>query len=404
MARTGSPRFEFAVTPRFDVFYALYTLSGSASTPLEPWRERALLRLPRDFERVAKRVAPLPIFWPLLADAIQGVPGEVSFDEMLSTIREMRVDDLRLNVLSGIFHDRTTVDALVERKTALKQILNDQELPGGELLTHFGLRPYDAGSSAARAINSLLTKPQSYRDELCLVLQRFWESGFRSDWAALEPGLRAESFRLRDLQEDGSTADLARELNLPVSFDEGAREVRPKSGNAIAYDRIDRCYIVPSAFNTRRLWARYETGARRVTLYLPITREIEAANQIGQNERKERESAASTIGAAAAAINAESVFRALGDTTRYAIASILARTPTTSAELARSLKVSKPTITHHVHALRSAGLITETPSRGSTKLSLSRDTVAALSGAAVKQLFSSSGDLTLETTRKRRGS
>jgi DNA-binding transcriptional ArsR family regulator len=104
------------------------------------------------------------------------------------------------------------------------------------------------------------------------------------------------------------------------------------------------------------------------------------------------------------AINAESVFRALGDTTRYAIASILARAPTTSADLARSLKVSKPTITHHVHALRSAGLIRETPSGGSTKLSLSRDTVAALSGAAVDQLFSATGDLALGTTRKRRTS
>ena len=101
-------------------------------------------------------------------------------------------------------------------------------------------------------------------------------------------------------------------------------------------------------------------------------------------------------------IDAESVFRALGDTTRYAIASILARTPTTSAELARSLKVSKPTITHHVQAMRSAGLIRETPSGGSTKLSLSRDTVAALSGAAVEQLFSARGELTLGTTRRRK--
>ena len=86
------------------------------------------------------------------------------------------------------------------------------------------------------------------------------------------------------------------------------------------------------------------------------------------------------------------------------IASILARTPTTSAELSRSLKVSKPTITHHVHALRSAGLITETPSGGSTKLTLSRETVAALSDVAVEQLFSSTGDLALDTTRKRRPS
>src|SRR6185436_19067776 len=185
-----------------------------------------------------------------------------------------------------------------------------------------------------------------------------------------------------------------------VAFDDGAKEIRPRSGSAIAYDRVDRCYIVPSAFNTKRWWAKYETSSRRVTLYLPVTPEIEAANEIAEDDRKSRE----TVGSTKGSINAESVFRALGDTTRYAIASILARTPTTSAELARSLKVSKPTITHHVHALRSAGLITETPSRGSTKLSLSRDTLAALSGAAVEQLFSTKGDLTLGTTRRRRSS
>jgi len=399
MARNGSLRIEFAVTPRFDVFYALYTLTSSAHTPLESWKERALRRLPLDFERVAKRIAPLPIFWPLLADAIQAMPGEVSFEEVLSTIREMHVDDLKRNILSGIFHDRNTVDALVDRKSTLKDFLTDEKPADAELLTHFGLRPYDPRSEASRAINALLSRPQSYRHELSLVLQRFWESGFRHDWAALEPNLRAESFRMRDLQEERSPAELGHELNLPVTFDDGAKEIRPKTGPAIAYDRIDRCYVVPSAFNTRRLWTKYETSSRRVTVYLPITREIEAANEIGDETRAQD----TVAGKSVREINAESVFRALGDTTRYAIASILARTPTTSAELARSLKVSKPTITHHVHALRSAGLITETPSRGSTKLSLSRDTVAALSGAAVDQLFSSTGDLTLGTTRKRRG-
>lgn len=399
MARNAALRIEFAVTPRFDVFYALYALTSTAPTPLESWKEKALQRLPRDFDRVAKRVAPLPIFWPLLADANQGVPGEVSFAEVLATIREMPVDDLKRNILSGIFHDRRTVDALVSRKNPLKQFLVEEELPGAELLTHFGLKPYNADSSAVHTIQTLLSKPESYREELALVLERFWASGFRGDWSALESGLRAESFRLRDVTEERSPSELARDLNLPVTFDDGAREIRPKSGSPISYERVDHCYIVPSAFNTRRLWAKYESASRRVTVYLPIMLEMSAANQIGADDRSHRESSP-----VRATINAESVFRALGDTTRYAIASILARTPTTSAELARSLKVSKPTITHHVHALRSAGLITETPSRGSTRLSLSRDTVAALSGAAVEQLFSSTGDLTLGTTRKRRGS
>ena len=400
MPRSGSFPIEFAVTPRFDVFYALHSLTSSAPTPVDPWKSKALARLPQDFERVAKRVAPLPIFWPLLADAIQSVPGEVAFEEVVSSIREMPVDELQRNILSGIFHDRNTVDSLVTRDKSLRQMLADDKLPGAELLGHFGLRPYNESSRSASAISLLLSKPNSFRDELALVLQKFWQTGFRHDWSALETGLRAESIRMRDLREERSPGDLGRELNLPVVFDDEAREIRPKTGSPIGYDRVDRCYVIPSAFNARRWWAKYETKAQRVTLYLPVTTESRSPNMVVEEDRKASDLPATHR----SAINAESVFRALGDTTRYAIASILARTPTTSADLARSLKVSKPTITHHVHALRSAGLIAETPSGGSTKLTLRRDTVAALSGAAVEQLFSSTGDLPLDTTRKRRKS
>ena len=400
MPRSGSFPIEFAVTPRFDVFYALYSLTSSAPTQLDPWKAKALSHVPRDFERIAKRVAPLPIFWPLLADAIQNVPGEVTFEEALSTVREMPVKDLQRNVLAGIFHYRNTVDSLVTGEKSLSQVLTDDELPGGELLGHFGLRPYNQGSQAVSAITTLLSKPKSFRDELGLVLQKFWQSTFQRDWTALEPGLRAESFRMRDIREERSVGDLGRELNLPVAFDDEAREIRPKTGSPISYDLVDRCYVIPSAFNARRWWTKYESKAHRVTLYLPTSTGSRAPNTIGEEGQRVSELPTKHR----PAINAESVFRALGDTPRYAIASILARAPTTSADLARRLQVSKPTITHHVHALRSAGLIRETPSGGSTKLSLSRDTVAALSGAAVEQLFSSSGALALGTTRKRRNS
>ena len=400
MTRSGSFPIEFAVTPRFDVFYALYSLTSSAPSQIDSWKERTLSRLPGDFDRIAKQVAPLPIFWPLLADAIQTVPGEVTFEEVLSSLREMSTEKLQQNVLSGIFHDRDVVSSLLGRKRSLRDVATDDKLEGADLLGHFGLRPYNSSSRATRAITNLLSNPTNFRDELVSVLQKFWNSSFRQDWIALEPGLRAESFRMRDLREESSAASLARELNLPITFDDEAREIRPRAGSPIGYDRVDRCYVIPSAFNGRRWWAKYETGANRVTLYLPITTDAEAPNRIFEEERSSRDPRPKK----GRAINAESVFRALGDTTRYAIASILARTPTTSAELSRSLKVSKPTITHHVHALRSAGLIMETPSGGSTKLTLSRETVAALSDVAVEQLFSSTGDLALDTTRKRRPS
>jgi DNA-binding transcriptional ArsR family regulator len=348
---------------------------------------------------MAGRVAPLPIFWPLLADAVQSAPGEISFEQVLTTVGEVPAEELQRNVLSGIFHDRATVASLVSQKRNLKAVLGDEDLPGVALLEHFGLRPFDQSSPAVKAMTSLLAKPDAFRDDLILLLRRFWESGFQRDWAALEPRLRADARRIIDLRENPTLGGLGRELDLPLTFDDKTKQARPKNGSPIGYDHIDRCYVVPSAFNTRKWWTKYETSMGRMTLYLPIVLVAGSANAVVE-ERVQTPANAPPPGA----LNAESIFRALGDTTRYAIASILARTPTTSADLARSLNVSKPTITHHVQALRAAGLLSETPEGGSTRLSLREDTVAALSGAAIEQLFASKGDLALATTRKRRSS
>ncbi len=390
-------QIEIAVTPRFDVFYALYTISHSGATPLEKWKARAIARLPRDFERSARRVAPVPLFWPLLADALQRTAGEMTFDEIVGALREISAENLKANIVSGIFHDASTARALSTGKKNLRQVLADEKLPGGELLTHFGLRPYDANSHATKAMSTLLSDPETFREQLVHVLDRFWQTGFGADWSALESSIRDESFRVRDLQDEGqSLEELSRDVALPVTFDASAREIRPKSGPPISYDKVDRCFVIPSGFNTRRWWAKYETTTGRFNIYFPVTRDSIDPNRLAREVR------APSARRPQSAINAETVFRALGDTTRYAIASILARTPTTSSDLARSLKVSKPTITHHVQALRAAGLIADTPADGSTKLSLNRETISGVSEAAVEQLFSSTGSLSLDTTRKRR--
>jgi DNA-binding transcriptional ArsR family regulator len=249
----------------------------------------------------------------------------------------------------------------------------------------------------------LLSNTKSYREAMVLVLKRFWDSGFSADWRALEPGLRSYATKLETRSVQTTIADLATELRLPVVMDESAGLMRTKTGAGVKFDRIKRCYLIPSAFNTRRWWARYEDANKLVTLYFPVWNGADAANSLADGEIADERPPRPTAGSRAPKLNAEAVFRALGDTTRYAIASILARQPTTSADLSRALNVSKPTITHHVHALRSAGLITERTEGGSSLLSLDRDTLAALSAAAVRELFSSTGELQLLTTRKRRG-
>src|SRR4051812_12521689 len=315
------PPIEVAVTPRFDIFYALYSLESGGSSPLDAWREKARKRLPYDFEQIAGRVAPLPIFWPLLADAWQGTPGEITFDTMLSKLREIPAGELQRNLLSGVFHDRGVVDSLMTQKRTLAMVLGDEDLSGAALLEAFGLRPFDQSSPSVKTMTLLLTRPESFRDQLALALRKFWQSGFERDWSALEPRLRADARRIQQQSETSKPSDLGRELNFPLVFDDKASEARAKSGAPIAYDRIDRCYVLPSAFNTRRWWAKYETKKGRLTLYVPIVRVAGIANAVVEDERRAAPSSITHT-----SINAESVFRALGDTTRYAIASILART------------------------------------------------------------------------------
>jgi DNA-binding transcriptional ArsR family regulator len=369
---------------------------SNAPTPLTEWRYRAVERLPSHFAKRAQRIAPLPIFWPLLADSTQSIRGEVTFDVMLRALGNTSPAELRSYVLSGIFHAPATVQSLVSREKNLRRVIAESSPAETALLTHFGLGSYDSRSQSARTISALVDHPESFRDELCALLEQFWKSGFGEDWAQLEPEMQSESVRIGDLREDLSLGKLADRLALPVTFDDTAREVTSRGGVPIPYDRIEGCHLIPSAFNTRRWWAKYESKSGRFTLYFPVLTGTAGANHLARPARSAKASPDYRN------ISAEWVFRALGDTTRYAIASILARTPTSSAELARAIGVSKPTITHHIQALRSAGLIKETPAGGSTKLSLDRETVGAVSGAALEQLFSSSADLSLSTTRKRR--
>jgi DNA-binding transcriptional ArsR family regulator len=102
-------------------------------------------------------------------------------------------------------------------------------------------------------------------------------------------------------------------------------------------------------------------------------------------------------------IDAAIAFRALGDTTRYAIASVLAHEPQTSVELAKAFGVSKATISHHVQLLRAAGLLEESATDNGIVLALDRDAVEGISEAAVQELFGAGSDPVIRRSRRQAG-
>jgi DNA-binding transcriptional ArsR family regulator len=107
--------------------------------------------------------------------------------------------------------------------------------------------------------------------------------------------------------------------------------------------------------------------------------------------------------AAATSPDAALIFRALGDATRYTIARMIAREPLTSAELARRLDIAKPTMAHHLRALRAAGLVIEETRGTRIVLTLDRTMLEALSEAAVAQLFGASSSPPILRSRRSAG-
>jgi ArsR family transcriptional regulator len=213
----------------------------------------------------------------------------------------------------------------------------------------------------------IVKAPAAYRDDVVTVLSAFWVSGFSETWQRLEPQMKDLAQNMRTEVARGFAA-FAAERKLPITLD-GDTIVTVRGSTRSPVKGATAVYLMPSAFNTGRLWAAYEDARGRTRFFVPVFDQ-------------------GLTSTAAATIDPALVFRALGDTTRYAIASSIARTPMTSVELARVFGVSKPTISHHVHLLRSAGLLRETPGENGVLLALNRAVLEKASRAAATEMFS----------------
>ncbi len=83
------------------------------------------------------------------------------------------------------------------------------------------------------------------------------------------------------------------------------------------------------------------------------------------------------------------------------MASLLAKERLTSSDLARTLELSRPTVSHHIHLLREAGLLDEKPEGNTVLLSLRRDVLENLSDLVTLKLFQTNEDTDLKKTRSK---
>ena len=371
------------VTPRFEIFYALQALESGAGERLSDWRREMERRLPARARTEIARAAPSPLMWPLVADALRDEPPEISFAQIINALRSMDRAEFQRSLLAGAFKAPGAVDGLMSGRISLKRTIAAEAASRRKLLVLLGLLPFDAESAATHAFERVVSQPIAYRDEVISILDMFWQIGFNETWEKLAPQMVALARGMRSaISRRGFTA-FASERQLPI--------------NTGSQESILGIHVLPSAFNISRLWAAYTDSHERTRYFVPV---LDRTLLVGM-PRRESDLPRTPRPEKTRTINGALVFKALGDTTRYAIATTLARTPMTSVELARLFKVSKPTISHHVQLLRSADLLREQQSENGTVLSINRTTLERASSAAATEMFSDVGPgLVVNRSRK----
>jgi ArsR family transcriptional regulator, arsenate/arsenite/antimonite-responsive transcriptional repressor len=375
------------VTPRFEIFYALQALESGAGERLSDWRREMERRLPARARTEIARAAPSPLMWPLVADALRDEPADLGFPQIVSALRSMGRAEFQRAVLAGVFKSPGAVDGLMSGRVSLKRTISAEPESRRKLLMLLGLHPFDAESAATHAFERVVAQPIAYRDEIINVLEMFWQIGFSETWEKLEHQMTTLAREMKTAISRRGFAAFASERQLPIDTGSEASTLG--------------IHVIPSAFNISRLWAAYADSHERTRFFVPVldrTLLVATPRRDTDKPRPQRPEKLHKVDGAL-------VFNALGDTTRYAIATTLARTPMTSVELARLFKVSKPTISHHVQLLRSADLLREQKAEHGTVLSINRSTLERASSAAAAEMFSDEGpDHIVKRSRKSRRS
>lgn len=364
------------VTPRFEVFYALQALQSGTGEKLSEWRRDIERRLPARIRTEIANVAPSPLMWPLLADALRDEPPDIAFPEMMAALRRMDLQSFQRCVLGGVFKGPRAVDGLMSGRTSLKRTVANEPRTQEKVLALLGLRPFEPGS-ASHVFEQIVSDAAPYRDEVINVLESFWENGFRESWTMLEPELRNSARSMRRVVLRDGLKTFASERQLPITLDKGAI-LSVRGTTRVTLKATLGVHLIPSAFNVSKLWAAYRDSHNHTRFFIPV---LEPG--LIESPAKAEETRAT--------IDPSAVFKALGDTTRYAMATTIARTPMTSVELARVFNVSKPTISHHVQLLRAAHLLREEQSETGVVLSLDRRVLEKASSSAAAEMFSEEG-------------
>jgi DNA-binding transcriptional ArsR family regulator len=390
-------RCRFGISLRFEIFFALHSLLNADARIHLPWRQRTLTQLPQSFFDALALLGGSAEIWPSIEGALPHSQPIFHIEQILNHLRQLEMKQFQRDMLLGDLHVEEIVDELVSGSITLSEAMVKVPKVKRDWLSFLGLYPYDPSSPLVVAVELLLKDPFLFRGTIINMIEIFWHNSFKQTWTAMQTQMQHSLDEKERLMNSCSFGEFAQSALLRVRVDESAKYIEAiRGGYRVDFAEIESCHFFPSAFNDRRYWSGYKTSESSSIVYFPY---FDPAIRVDSQSEPIR-----VAEVAEPEIDPALVFKALGDSTRYAMASLLARRAMTSVEISKLLAVSKATVSHHIAQMREAGVITERYESGAVKISLKRDVFEKLSALTLRKLFDDYGDgeVVLNRTRKAR--
>ncbi|HEY4490804.1 MAG TPA: metalloregulator ArsR/SmtB family transcription factor [Acidobacteriota bacterium] len=386
-------KFAFEISPWFETFFALQVLTDEDSRIHQDWKQQALDRLPAAFHKKFAAIGGSPYLWPVIADTLLDLPLSLPFESRLSHLAQLPADDLKRIIFYGTFHETGPVNQLLSGRYDLLQTITRVSKTKREWLAFIGLYPQKKNAPLFQGLDMLLRSPAEFQRIAVDLLEMFWSKEFKQTWSLLHPKLEHSREEKERLFQSCSLQEFMRLALLRVELDEPKHVLRAtRGGYSLPLKHLAGAIILPSAFNDKRHWTTYEDDPKALVAYFPYFDPAISLKRIypaGQTEPEEPE------------LDPALILKALGDTTRYAMVSLLAKEPMTSADIATTMSLSRPTISHHIHVLREAGLLEEKVRGNMVLLSLRRHVLENLSDLITRKLFQPQEEIQMKKTRNK---
>lgn len=364
----------FAASPLIECCYALARVCDDApDVSLHGgWTSAARRRLSPAFWRRLRATASWSRTWCVVPDLLEDFAPEWPVERLASRLRAVRPTDFAIRFLGSVLHPLPLVRRVVARELSLHAAVGKAPAVHREWLLFSGLYPFDPDSPVAQTLQQALDDPRRFGESVAALLEEFWSTVFRDTWQFARPQYARSAAEKARLQVACTPQQLADELRLRVEVNLRRGYLQAvRGGYRLPLSRLGSAWMIPSAFNVHHFWHVLESRHEDHALFPYFDPGIELGI-VGPGERSARRAEEEGFDPAL-------VFRALADSARYSMVLLLGATPRTATELGQALSLSKGTVSHHVHILREAGVVTRSLEGSATLLQLNRATLERLS-------------------------